>query len=387
MRFFPLVLRNVVRKRTRSFLTIASIVLPLVVICFFGTFLRAIDRPDPAQARGMFRLVTRHKASLSTPLPQAYLEKVRRLPGVLAATTWTFFGGRYKDGRAGHRLHAVAADTDSFLPVYDDARLVAGSVEAWKADRTGCLVGRNLANKYGWSVGTRIPLIGDAIPLNPVFTVRGIFEVPDGSSAALFFHKKYLDEAYPPSKGLVGTIWLKVADAAAADRLSRQIDATFENSPWPTQTESEKAFQMGFVSMLGNVKLVLGSIGAIVVVVIVLIAANTMAMSARERITEVAVLRTLGFTRARVLGLLLAESVVIGVLGGALGVALFAAAEPWLRRILMGSPMAMLAGGVRVQPQVVAAAFAIALAVGLVAGVFPAVRSASRPIVEGLRAS
>lgn len=385
MRFLPLVLKNVFRKTTRSVLTIASIVLPLLLVCTMATFLSALDRPDPGATRGMFRLVTRHQASLATPLPEAWLAKVAALPGVLAATSWTFFGGRYRDASTQNALHAVAVNPDTFLPVYDDARLVSGSVETWRHDRTGCLVGKSLATRFGWTVGSRVPLVGNAMPFNPVFTIDGIYEIREGPSAALFFHKTYLEEAWPPSRGQIGSIWVKASGAAAAERLPREIDALFANSPWPTKTESEKAFQMQFVSMLGNVKMLIGSITAIIVAVILLITANTMAMAARERVTELSVLRVLGFSPGGILGLLLAESGVLALAGGALGLALFAALEPVAKRVLMGSPMAMLASSMRVDLRVLLLGFAITLFVGLFAGVVPAVKAARRPIAQGLR--
>jgi putative ABC transport system permease protein len=378
-------LKNVFRKRTRTALTVASIVLPLLLICTMATFLAALDRPDPAATRGMYRLVTRHQVSLATPLPESYLAKVAALPGVAAATSWTFFGGRYREARTQNMLHAIAVEPESFLPVYDDARLVSGSIDAWKRDRTGCLVGRNLASRFGWTVGSRIPLIGNAMPFNPVLTVDGIYEIPEGPSAAIFFQRKYLEESWPAVRGQMGSIWVKAKDAAAADRLPAQIDALFANSPWPTKTESEKAFQMGFVSMLGNVKLLITSIGAIITVVILLVAGNTMAMAARERTTEIAVLRTLGFSPAGILGLVLGESAAIALSGGVLGLVLFAAMEPSVKRQLMGSPMAMLAASMKVEPRVLFLGFGISVLVGLLAGIVPAVKAARRPIAQGLR--
>ncbi|MFI5180509.1 MAG: ABC transporter permease [Thermoanaerobaculia bacterium] len=385
MRFLPLVLKNVLRKKTRTALTVASIVLPLLVICLMGTFLRALDAPGSGATRGMFRLVVRHKVSLTNMLPKAYEEKIRQLPGVVAATDFNWFGGKYRDGGARNVFVRFSVEPESFLAVFDDAEIVAGSVKEWLSDRTGALVGTNLAAKYGWKLGDRVVLVGDIFPMNLELTIRAFYTLQTGSSATLFFDRKYIDEAFPSFKGQVFTVWIKAKDAAVAARLPKEIDALFENSPYPTKTETEKEFQNGFVSMLGNVKLLMTSIGAVIVLVTLLIAGNTMAMTARERITEIAVLRTLGYPRPLILGMILGESLVIALFGGLLGVLLFVAAEPSLKRQLMMTPMSSLAALMHADPAILAFAFTIAVGVGLVAGIVPAVRSSTRSIAEGLR--
>lgn len=385
MKFLPFVLKNVFRKKTRTALTVASIVLPLLVICMMGTFLKALERPDAAATAGMFRLVVRHKVSLTSTFPIAYQEKIRQLPGVVAATNFNWFGGKYIDSSARNIFVRFSVEPESFLKVFDDARIVAGSVPDWLSDRTGALVGTNLAAKYGWKLGDKVVLQGDIFPINLELTIRALYTLPTGTSATLFFDRKYIDEAFPGFKGQVFTVWIKAKDAAAAERLPKEIDALFENSPYPTKTETEKQFANGFVSMLGNVKLLMTSIGTIIVLVILLIAANTMAMAARERISEIAVLRTLGFTRETILGLILAESLVISLSGGFLGILLFVAAEPSMKRVLMYTPMSNLAATMHADPVVLALAFAIAVGVGLVAGIVPALRSSTRSIADGLR--
>jgi putative ABC transport system permease protein len=385
MKFLPLVLRNVFRKKTRTALTVASIVLPLLVICMMGTFLRALNNPGSGATRGMFRLVVRHKVSTTSPLPIAYQEKIRQLPGVVATMTFNWFGGKYRDGGARNVFARFSVEPKNFLKVYDDARIVGGSVEDWLSDRSGALVGTNLAAKYGWKIGDKVVLQGDIFPINLELTIRALYTLETGTSAALFFDREYLDEAFPSFKGQAFLIWVKALDAAAAERLPKEIDALFENSPYPTKTETEKEFQNGFVSMLGNVKLLMTSIGTIIVLVMLLVSANTMAMSARERITEIAVFRTLGYTRSAILGLILAESLVIALFGGLLGILVFVAAAPSMKRQLMTTPMSTLATLMRIEPGVLALAFGVAVGVGLVAGIVPAVRSSTRSIADGLR--
>jgi putative ABC transport system permease protein len=385
VRFLPLVLRNVFRKKTRTALTVASIVLPLLVICLMGTFLRALNAPGSGATRGMFRLIVRHKVSLTNTLPMAYQEQIRQLPGVVAVTNFNWFGGKYIDSSARNIFVRFSVEPEGFLKVFDDAKIVGGSVKDWLSDRSGALVGTNLAAKYGWKLGDKVVLQGDIFPINLELTIRALYTLETGTSATLFFDRKYIDEAFPGFKGQVFTIWIKAKDAAAAERLPKEIDALFENSPYPTKTETEKEFQNGFVSMLGNVKLLMTSIGTIIVLVMLLVAANTMAMSARERITEIAVFRTLGYTRSAILGLILGESFVIALFGGLLGLLLFVAAEPSMKRQLMMTPMSNLATLMRIEPGVLALGFFVAAGVGLLAGIIPAVRSSTRPIAEGLR--
>jgi putative ABC transport system permease protein len=385
VKLLPLVFKNAFRKKTRTLLTIGSIVLPLLVICLMGTFLKALEAPDPKLTRGSFRLVVRHRVSLMTSLPTAYEDKIRQLPGVEAVSDFNFFFGRYRDGGARNMFMRAAVDPEILLKVFDDAEIVEGSARDWREDRTGCIVGKNLVAKYGWKLGDRVVLVGDVFPVTLELTIRGVYYLENGTSATLFFDRRILDERFPSFKGSATTIWIKAKDAAASERLGPMIDALFENSPYPTKTETENAFRNGMVSMLGNVKLLMTAIGAIIVLVILLIAGNTMAMTARERITEIAVFRTLGFQKSTILALVLGESVLIALASGTFGIVVFVAAEPSLKRLLMLSPMSSLAATFRVYPGVVTLAFALAVGIGVLAGLVPALRAASRSIVDGLR--
>jgi putative ABC transport system permease protein len=385
MKFLPLIFMNALRKKTRTLLTLGSIVLPLLVICLMGTFLKALEAPDPRTTRGSFRLVVRHRVSMTSILPTAYEEKVRQLPGVEAVSDFNFFGGRYRDGGARNAFMRVAVDPETFLRVFDDAEIVGGSARDWQQDRTGCVVGTNLAAKYGWKLGDRVVLVGDTFPMTLELTIRAVYHLENGTSATLFFDRRLIDERFPSFKGSVSTIWIRAKDAAASERLGLVIDAMFENSPYPTKTETENAFRNGMMSMLGNVKLLMTSIGAVIVLAILLIAGNTMAMAARERITEIAVFRTLGFQRSTILALVLGESVLIALAGGVFGILLFVVGMPALRRQLMLTPMLPIAATFRVYPEVLTLAFVLAAGIGILAGLVPALRSASRSIADGLR--
>lgn len=387
MRFVPLVLRNLLRKKTRTLLTVGSVLFPVFLVAFMATFLRTLYLPDPARERGLFRLVTRHKVGLTTPLPYAVLAKIAPLEGVRAITPIDRFGGLYRDASAGNVFPRFAVDPATFLDVFDDATIVKGSADDWKKDRAGGLVGVALVKKYGWKIGDRVPVTGTLYPVNLTFTVQAVYSLPYENSASIFFHRAYLEESYPPFRGNVSTVWTRCEDAACAERLPRRIDDFFENSPAPTKTESENAFTMGFVSLLGNVQLLLTSMGAIIIGVVVLIAANTMALAVRERVVEVAVLRTLGFSRGRIVGLIVGESLALSLVGGGFGLLAFVATFARLKASLMETRMAPFAAGMRVFPEVVALAAAVALFVGVCAALVPAVCAARRPIVDGLRAA
>lgn len=382
MKFLPYVVRSLLRKRTRSILTIASIVLPFFVICVLGTLLRALDA-DTSGGRGMFRLVVRHKVSLTNFIPEAYRERIRQLPGVTDVTILNWFGGQYKDNRPEHFFARFGCEPEALLRIFDEVKVVAGDTAAWVSDRSGALVGERLMKRYGWKAGDKFVLRGDFYPTTLELTIRAVYRGADESG--VYFDRKAIEEGVPWAKGQVGTFWIKAASAEAVQRLPRQIDAMFENSPFPTKTETEKEFQNGFVSMLGNVKAVVTGISTAIALVILLISANTMAMAARERVTEIAVLRTLGFGKPLILSLVLAESLLLSATGAFVGLGLFRLAFPALKEGLLSSPMAGFAAGLRLFPEVLAAGIGITLVVGLLAGIVPAIRAARRSIPDGLR--
>ncbi len=388
MKYLPLVLKNLLRKKTRSALTIASILLPLFVICVLGTMLVTLDA-DPSGGRGMFRIAVRHKVSFTNFIPAAHLEKIRQLPGVVDASPFNWFGGRYVDFSAFNIFQRFAVNPDALLRIFDEATIVEGSLEDWKTDRSGALVGRLLMTKYGWRLGQKVALTGDIWPGTFEFTIRAVFG-PAGDDARidesiLFFHQKLIDERFPLRAGRYTNIWVKADSAASTGRLIQQINGIFENSPWPVRAETEKEFQNSFIGLLGNVKLLVRSLSLIISVVILLIAANTMSMAARERVTEIAIFRALGFRKGTVFGMLLAESTVLAGFGALLGLTLFTATFGPIRGALLYTPMAGFAAGMKLFPEVLVGAFGLTVLVGVLAGLVPAVRSARRSIVDGIR--
>jgi putative ABC transport system permease protein len=239
--------------------------------------------------------------------------------------------------------------------------------------------------RYGWKLGQKLPLKGDIYPISLELTIRATFKAADENG--VYFHHQAIEEALPRVKGYVGWYWLKADSLEAVQGLPRLIDSMFENSPYPTKTDTEKAFQDEWVSMLGNVRLLVTSISLIIAVVILLIAANTMSMAARERVTEIAVLRTLGFQKRTILGLVLGESLLLALIGGVLGLGIFVLLFEGIREGLLNSPMGTFAAGVQLFPEVLAAGFGVSVLVGLFAGLVPAIRSAQRSITDGLRQS
>ena len=383
MKFLPFIFKNLLRKKTRSLLTVGSIVLPLLVICIMGTLLRTLES-DPTGGKGMFRLIVRHKVSLTNWVLESYMPKIAQLPGVTDVVRMNWFGGAYIDQKPENMFARFStSDAATLLKVFDEASIVRGTAQDWMNDRAGLLAGELLMKKYGWKLGQKITLKGDIYPVNLDLTIRATFKGPD--ETAVYFHHQYVEEAIPRLKGFVGWYWIKADSLAAVKRLPKEIDAMFDNSSVPTFTETEKEMQNGFVSMLGNVKFMVTSIGTIIVFVILLIAANTMAMTARERVTEIAVLRTLGYPKGTILALMLGESVLLALIGGTLGTLLFVGFFPAFRQGLLYSPMGGFAAGMRLFPEIVALAFGISVLVGILAGLVPAIRSAQRSITDGLR--
>lgn len=382
MKFVPYVLKSLFRKKTRSVLTILSIVLPFFVICVLGTLLATLDA-DPSGGKGMYRLIVRHKVSLANFIPEAYRERIAQLPGVADVTILNWFGGTYKDNRPENMFARFGCEPDRLMRIFDEATIVAGSEAEWTSDRSGALVGERLMKRYGWKLGDRFALQGDIFPTRLELTIRAVYRGPD--ETGVYFDRKLIEEGVPWAKGQVGTYWIKAVSTEAVSQLPRQIDALFENASFPTKTETEKEFQNGFVSMLGNVKAVVTMISAAIALVILLISANTMAMAARERVVEIAVLRTLGFGKPLILTLILAESLLLSAAGAFVGLALFRLSFPVLKEGLLSSPMAGFAAGMQLFPGVLLTGIGITLLVGLVAGVVPAIRSARRSIPDGLR--
>ncbi len=373
-------MRNTFRNKRRSILTLLSIGFSLLLLTLMASIWRTfyIDVGAPDSAR---RVITRDRVSLAFFLPAYYREKIRSLPGVVAVAPMTWFGGRYKDDRPENFFAQLATDPDEYMKVASDKIIPPEQVVAWQRDRSGALVDVTLANKYGWKIGDKIILLGTIFPVNPELTIRGIYH-RDPPQNALYFNAKYLEEAVPWFKGQAGWYSTQLANPDDVARVSGEIDDMFRNSPEQTKTESEKAFQLSFVATLGNVKaFILGICGA-VVFTILLVSANTMAMSVRSRTREIAVLKTLGFTRQRVLSLFVFEAVALAVAGGVLGIL---GATGLIQLITHSSIAIGIPIDMKVKLPTMGLCLLVAATVGFLSGYIPAYGASRVNIVEGLR--
>ncbi|MGC1649864.1 MAG: FtsX-like permease family protein [Candidatus Sulfotelmatobacter sp.] len=373
------VTKNAFRNKRRSILTVLSIAFSLLLLTLMMTIWRAFYL-DQGSAESAERLVVRHRVSLTFSLPGYYREKIRAIPGVVAVVPMSWFGGIYKDQKPENFFAQFGTDPDEFFRVYRDCEMPPEQVTAWQRDRQGVIVNDSLATKYGWKLGDRIVLQGTIYPVNLELIVRGIFHTnPDNKS--VYFNAKYVEEAVAFFKGQAGTFSILANSPEDVSKIASAVDATFRDSPQPTKTESEKAFGLEFVAMMGNVKAFILSICSAVVFATLLVSANTMAMSIRERTREVAVLKTLGFTKRGVLGLFVSEAVALSLAGGLIGAGL-----GWLMVYgLTHSPQFFSFFPMKVTLGIWIAAILTSGLVGLLSSAVPSYTASRVNIVDGLR--
>ncbi len=383
--FVPLlVIRNAFRHKLRTTLTIVGIV---VAITAFGLLRTIVDAwYAGANASSSARLVTRSAVSLVFALPLNYAQKIRQVPGVASVAWANWFGGIYINERNFFANFAISGA--SYLDMYPEFVLAASERDAFLKDRVGALVGRKLADKFGWKIGDQIPLRGTIYPGTWTFTLRGIYDGAEESTdtSTFFFHFDYLNESvkrqFPRRGDQAGVLIEQLRNADDAAAVSQAIDATFKNSLAETLTETEKAFQLGFVAMSEAILLAIQAVSYVVIVIIMAVMANTMAMTARERYGEYATLKALGFSNGFVAMLIFAESLGIALIGGGLGIALtFPLAQAFI-----STPVGSLLTGFVISDQTIAIQAAAALVIGVVAAAIPAWRAARVRIVDGLRA-
>jgi putative ABC transport system permease protein len=377
MKFLPFVLRNLFRKKTRTLLTVGSIAVALFLFGLLVTIETSLNAG--VDVAGADRLVIRNRTSLIMPLPLSYQERLRQMPHITEATFATWFGGVYQDER--NFFPQFAVDTETYRQMFPEFQIPDQQWRDFLADQEGAVVGRVTADRFGWQVGDRVPIQGTIWPGTWEFNIRAIYDgARTGDDESLFwFHWKYLEERRPFGKGTVGWYTVKIDDADHAVAVARKVDESFANSAWETSTETEKAFAAGFAKQIGNIRLLILSIGAVVLFTLLLVTGNTMAMTVRERVPELGVLKTLGFTDATVLVLVLVESLLIACVGGALGLAL---AKLFT---LSGDPTGGMLPTFYLAPSEMLLGFAIAVTVGLVAGSVPALTAMRLRIVDALR--
>lgn len=377
MKYARLILRNVFRNRVRSILTVA---LMAAIFFFVATLMSILVNFEQAGdlGGGRNRLGVQSAVSLGVLLPVSHEAKIRNVPGVIAIAKLQWVAAFYRDKK--NFFPNFAIDHDAFQMVWDDYRLDPGEFAAFSADRQGAIVGPDLARRFGWKIGDRVNLTGTIFPFDPQLTIRGIYDhsVDNGS---LYFHMDYFQKSLG-DPGLAQMFWLKVDDAKNMERVSRQIDDTFRNSDFPTETFTEKEFQKQFVSMIGDIKLLFTTVSVCAIFMVILVGAITMSMSARERVTEIAVLKAIGFPKNLVLTLMLAEFMALSILGGGIGTVAATVVYQYLDMTQITRGFLVNFG---VNPMTVVACMATAVLVGLIAGGLPAYRSTNISVVEGLR--
>jgi len=373
------VTKNAFRNKRRSILTVLSIAFSLLLLTLMMTIWRGAYL-DEGSAESAERLVVRHRVSLTFNLPGYYREKIRAIPGVVAVIPVTWFNGVYKDQKPENFFARFGTDPDEFFKVYRDAQMPTDQIAAWRRDRQGVIVDDYLANKYGWKLGDRMVVVGDIYPVTLELNVRGIFHSnPDNKS--VYFNSKYVEEAVSWFKGQAGSFSILAATPADVSKITTAVDDMFRNSPQPTKSESEKAFGLEFVAMYGNVKAFILSIYSAVVFATLLVSANTMAMSIRERTREVAVLKTLGFTKRGVLGLFVSEAVALSLAGGVIGVGM-----GWLMIYgLTHSKQFISFFPLKVTADIWLVAMLTSGVVGLLSAALPSYHASQVNIVDGLR--
>jgi putative ABC transport system permease protein len=381
-KYLPLLLSSLRRKRLRTFFTVASILVAFLLFGLAESMRYALK--SGVDVAGADRLLTMHKVSFTQLLPASYENRIRAIDGVVAITPQTWFGGWYRDER--NQIPTFPTEPLAYLKIYPEVVLPEEQKQAWVADRTGILIGRGVADLFGWKVGDSVPL-KSAIWMREDgsdtwdVTVRGIFDLPQGGDTRnIIMHQDYFEEGRQQGKGLVGWYVIKVDKVEHAQQVARQIDHSFANSPAETKTSSERAMAQSFVNQIGNIGAILTAIVGAVFFTMLLVTANTMAQSVRERTNEIGVLKTLGFSNAGVLGLVLSESVLITLLGGLLGIA-----AAWWVGVQFEPVFRQYLPGFRVPASAVIQALVYMLALGLFAGAVPAWQAMRLRIVQALR--
>lgn len=383
MFFVKLVVRNAFRARLRTLLTVLGLVIALAAFGLLQTVVQAWYAG--ADAASPTRLVSRNSISLVFPLPIYYRERIRAIDGVRGVATSNWFGGVWRDER--NFFAQFAVDSSQYFGMYPEFVFDPGQWQDFLRDRRGAAVGRQLADLYGFKVGDRLPIRGTIYPGNHEFTIRAIYEGRDEATITrqMYFHYDYLNEYLKTrtsrAANTVGVFVVDVDDPSKVADVARAIDTEFANSLAETLTETEKAFQLSFVAMVETIVQVISSVSYIVILIILAVAANTMSMTARERLAEYATLKALGFGPPFVARLILAESLIIAAAGGAIAIAL----TPVIAAGFFDSVGRTVFARFAVEPSTYLQQAVAALALGVLAALVPMIRSARVKIVEGLR--
>jgi putative ABC transport system permease protein len=378
VKFLPLLLANLGRRKVRTVLTVGSFAVAIFLFCLLLTIRASFQQG--VEAAGADRLVVTNKVSIIQPLPLAYRDRILQAPGVKDVTFASWFAGVYQDEK--NIFPQFAIDHRNYNQLFTEFTVPEAEWKAFLADKAGAIAGAKTASRFGWKIGDRIPIKGTAYGGHWEFNLCGIYKGtrPQDDLTQFWFRWDYLDEKGPEFlKGFVGWYTVRVEPGATLVDVTKEIDARFANSPWETRTQSEQALMASFLEQMGNIELLMLAIGGVVFFTLLLVTGNTMAMSVRERTAELAVLKTVGFRDGGVLALVLAEVCVIAAAGGGLGI--------FLAKLftLGGDPTGGVLASFHLPRSAMGAGAAIAIAVGLLAGLVPAWNAMRLEVVQALR--
>jgi putative ABC transport system permease protein len=371
-----LLLKNIFRNKRRTFLTISSVAVSLFLISALAIVYTALGAPLQ-NADTIPLVMVRRSSGIIFPLPASYAERIRAVPGVAACASLSWFGGYWKD--PANFFANFAVDPENVFKVQFASTIPPDQLEAFKRERTAAVAGRRLAERFGWKVGDRITLLGSPYGFTPELTLRGIFT--GGPDDQLWFHWEYLNESMG-RMNVVGLYWVRLEKPELAARVGQAIDQMFRNTDNETKTESLSAFLLNFIAMLGNVRLIILMIGSAATFAILLIVANTMAMSIRERVSEAAVMRSLGFRSAQIMRLFVGESLLLTAAGALLGVG---GAKLISDAVALSQIGQFVFADMRMRPETLAFCSALPLLIALLAAGLPAYRAGRVNIAEALR--
>ena len=371
-----LVLKNLLRNKRRSFLTGSSVAVSLFLLSALAMVYTALGAPL-RNADNIPIMMVRRSAGIIFPLPLSHGPKIRAIPGVVACASLSWFGGYWKD--PANQFANFAVDAEHVFEVQMASTIPPDQKEAFIRDRTGAVAGRRLAERFGWKVGDRITLLGSPYGVTPELTLRGIYS--GGPDDQLWFHWEYMNESIG-RMNMVGLYWVRLEKPEMASRVGQAIDQMFRNTDNETKTESLSAFLLNFIAMLGNVRLIILMIGSAVTFAILLVVTNTMAMSIRERFAEAAVMRSLGYRPAHIVGLFMAESIALTMLGALIGIG---GAKLLFDAIALSQLGQFVFADMRLRPETLVLCFSIALGISLLAVSLPAYRAAKGNIAMALR--
>ncbi|HKW98112.1 MAG TPA: FtsX-like permease family protein [Bryobacteraceae bacterium] len=378
-RYLPLILKSSMRSKRRSILTVTSAAISLSLLGTLMAIYHAFyfGEAPPQQA---LRAIARNRVSPALTLPIYYGDKIKRVPGVVEAMPFQFFAGVYKEPKNIFARYAV--QPEHLFAIHADYSIPEEQKVAFQKEKRGCVVGRGLAEKYGFKIGDRITLKGDIFPVTVDLQLVGIYDSLFHDDV-LFFRLDYLFDLLPERRrNKVFAFHVLIDDPGSMERICKEIDELFRNSPARTRTEAERAFELGFLSMLGNVKGFLLSISVALSFMLLLVTANTMAMSVRERVREVGVLKTLGFTTPAILSMLLGEAAFLTAVGGLIGCGFTAVLVALVRKL----PAIILPlSSLQLEPSVAVLLLAVAVVIGLASAIMPAWGAARIPILQALK--